>query len=129
MKEKYNILTIGNSTTILTTIFLALFGALLGYLSSKGINLPVTAETLTSIALALVFAIFGYYNAKNHNTLFDNETDTIYIPIDNLDDDQITAINNYINKAIEKNIIHNETDYSEDPAQAYDEVGDEDDTQ
>lgn len=119
-----------NISTILTTIFLALFGALLGYLSSKGINLPVTAETLTTIAIGIIFAIFGYYNAKNHNNLFDEEKDTIYIPIDNLDDDQITAINNYINKAIEKNLKHEETDYSEDPAIAYEESdGEIDDTQ
>lgn len=109
-----------NMSTILTTIFLALFGALLGYLSSKGINLPVTAETLTTIALTLVFAIFGYYNAKHHNNLFDEEKDTIYIPIDNLDDNQIDAINNFINNCIEKNLQHSDV-YSDDPAGAYEE--------
>ena len=62
-----------NISTILTTIFLAVFGVLIGYLASKGINLPVTAETLTSIVVELIFTIFGYYNAKNHNDLFKAE--------------------------------------------------------
>lgn len=91
-----NYLEFKNISTILTTIFLALFGALIGYLSSKGINLPVTAETLTSIALAIIFAVFGYYNAKNHNDLFDKENDTAHIPVP-LTQAQIDAIQNFIN--------------------------------
>lgn len=91
-----NYLEFKNVSTILTTIFLALFGALIGYLSSKGINLPVTAETLTTIALTLIFTIFGYYNAKNHNDLFDEENDTVHIPVP-LTQAQIDAIQNFIN--------------------------------
>lgn len=91
-----NYLEFKNVSTILTTIFLALFGALIGYLSSKGINLPVTAETLTTIALTLIFTIFGYYNAKNHNDLFDKENDTVHIPVP-LTQAQIDAIQNFIN--------------------------------
>lgn len=95
-KTMSNYLEFKNISTILTTIFLALFGALIGYLSSKGINLPVTAETLTSIALAIIFAVFGYYNAKNHNDLFDKENDTAHIPVP-LTQAQIDAIQNFIN--------------------------------
>ena len=95
-KTMSNYLEFKNISTILTTIFLALFGALIGYLSSKGINLPVTAETLTSIALAIIFAVFGYYNAKNNNDLFDKENDTAHIPVP-LTQAQIDAIQNFIN--------------------------------
>ena len=119
-----------NISTILTSVLLTLFGLLLGYLSTLGLNLPVTADVLASITGGIILAVFSWYNAKHHNNLFDEEKDTIYIPIDNLDDDQITAINNYINKAIEKNLKHEETDYSEDPAIAYEETdGEIDDTE
>jgi len=119
-----------NISTILTSVLLTVFGLLLGYLASMGLNLPVTADALASITGGIILAVFSWYNAKHHNNLFDEEKDTIYIPIDNLDDDQITAINNYINKAIEKNLKHEETDYSEDPAIAYEENdGEIDDTQ
>lgn len=114
-------LELRNISTILTSVLLTLFGLLLGYLASMGLNLPVTADALASIVGGIILAVFSWYNAKHHNNLFDEEKDTIYIPIDNLDDDQITAINNYINKAIEKNLKHEETDYSEDPAIAYEE--------
>lgn len=117
MNNKY--LQFKNISTILTTIFLALFGLILGYLASKGINLPVTAETLTTIAVGVIFTIFGYYNAKHQNNLFDEETDTIYIPVDNLSEHQIDAINNFIEKAINTNLKHNEDIFSDDPASAY----------
>ena len=97
-------LKLNNISTILTTIFLAIFGVLIGYLASKGINLPVTAETLTSLVVGLIFTIFGYYNAKHHNDFFDQDTDTIYIPIDNLTDEQIDTINTMIDKAISENL-------------------------
>ena len=120
MKKKYNILTIGNSTTILTTIFLALFGAIIGYLSSKGINLPITAETLTTITLTLVFLLFGYINAKNHNTFWDKNTDEIHIPTE-LSEDQIRHI---------QDLIHYYTQDENDEASATAEdnipIGDED---
>ena len=95
MREKYNILTIGNSTTILTTIFLGIFGAIIGYLSSKGINLPITAETLTTITVSLIFLLFGYINAKNHNTFWDKNTDEIHIPTE-LSEEQVAEIEQLI---------------------------------
>lgn len=97
-----NYLKFENVSTILNSLFLTLFGLILGYLTSMGLNLPVTAECLTSVAVGIVLFVFSYYNAKHQNTLFDN--DTIYIPVDRLDKNQIDAINNYIEKAIEKNI-------------------------
>lgn len=95
MKKKYNILTIGNSTTILTTIFLALFGAIIGYLASKGINLPVTAEQLTTITVSVIFLIFGYINAKNHNTFWNKDTDEINIPT-HMSEEQVAEIEQLI---------------------------------
>lgn len=116
-----------NISTILTTIFLTIFGLLLGYLTSKGIDLPITAETLTSLTLGIIFAIFGYYNAKNHNTFFDKDEDVIYIPIDELDKHQIDAINNFIETAIQTNLKHEEKRLDDiDPASEYEKIGDED---
>lgn len=113
-----NYLEFRNISTILTSIFLSIFGLIIGYASSQGLELPVTAEALTTIAMGLIFAVFSYYNAKNHNNLFDKETDTIYIPLDDLSEGQVTAINNFINNCINKNLEH---DYSDDPASAYTE--------
>lgn len=99
-----NYLKFNNISTILTTIFLAIFGALLGYLASNGINLPVTAETLTAITVGLIFLVFGYYNAKHHNDLFDKDTDTIYIPVDDLNEEQVDFINGIIEQAVSDNL-------------------------
>jgi len=110
-----------NISTILTSILLTVFGLLLGYLASMGLNLPVTADALASITGGIILAVFSWYNAKHHNNLFDDETDTIYIPIDNLTDNQIESINNFINNAIETNLKHENTDYGDDPASAYEE--------
>ena len=95
-------LKFNNATTILTTIFLTIFGLLLGWLTSKGLNLPITAETLTSIVVGLIMFYFSIQNAKNPNDMF--EEDTIYIPIDNLTDEQLDFINGIIEKTIEDNL-------------------------
>ena len=114
-----------NISTILTSVFLTIFGLILGFCASKGLNLPITAESLTSIAIGIVFFAFSYYNAKHHNNFFDEETDTIYIPIDDLDDNQIKAINNFIEKAIETNLKHENEITDTDPAGEYENIGDE----
>ena len=110
-----------NISTILTSVLLTVFGLLLGYLSTLGLNLPVTADALATIVGGIILAVFSYYNAKHHNDLFNEAEDTIYIPIDNLTDNQIDSINNFINNCIDKNIQHDQTDYSEDPSIAYEE--------
>ena len=108
-----------NISTILTSILLTVFGLLLGYLATLGLNLPVTADALASITGGVILAVFSWYNAKHHNNLFNDETDTIYIPIDNLTDNQIESINNFINNAIETNLKHQDTDYNDDHTRAY----------
>ncbi len=95
-----------NFSTILTSLFLTIFGLIIGYATSKGLNLPFTAETATTVTVGVILAVFSYYNAKHQNNLFDSETDTVYIPIDNLTDGQVKAINNYIENIIEKNMEH-----------------------
>lgn len=107
-----------NISTILTSVFLTVFGLILGYAASRGLNLPITAETATSITVGVILFAFSYFNAKHHNDLFDEETDTIYIPIDNLTDEQIDTINNMIDKAISENI--NDEIEQIDPALEYD---------
>ena len=116
--KKY--LELKNFSTILTSILLTLFGLLIGYATSRGINLPFNAEIATSITSGAILFAFSYYNAKHHNDLFDEETDTIYIPIDNLTDEQIDTINNMIDKAISENI--NDEIEQIDPALEYEEI-------
>lgn len=112
-----------NFSTILTSLFLTLFGLIIGYATSKGLNLPFTAETATTITVGVILFAFSYFNAKHQNTLFDSETDTVYIPIDGLNDNQITAINNYIKNIVEKNLEH-VNEYSDiDPSLEYEEEG------
>lgn len=90
-------LKFNNVSTILTSIFLTVFGLVLGYATSMGLNLPVTADTLTTIAVGIVMFIFSYYNAKYHNDLFDKSSDTIKIPVKDLSDEQVDLINEIIN--------------------------------
>ena len=89
-----------NFSTILNSILLTIFGLIIGYATSKGLNLPFTAELATTITSTIILAIFSYYNAKHQNTLFDSEKDTIYLPVDILTPEQITLINEYIDKTI-----------------------------
>lgn len=101
-------LKFNNVSTILTSIFLTIFGLIIGYATSKGLNLPFTAETATTVTVGVILFAFSYFNAKHQNDLFDSETDTVYIPIDGLNDNQITAINNYIENIVERNLKHDE---------------------
>lgn len=101
----------------MTSVFLTIFGLIIGYATSKGLHLPFSAETATTVTVGVILFAFSYYNAKYKNNLFDEETDTIYIPIDNLSDQQINAINNFIEKAVQKN-MGQEIPYI-DPASEY----------
>ena len=89
-------LKFNNVSTILTSVFLTIFGLILGYAASKGMNLPVTADTLASIAAGIVMFIFSYFNAKYHNDIFDKDSDTLKIPADELTDEQVDLINEII---------------------------------
>jgi len=94
-------------STILNIILLTIFGLLIGYRASIGLNLPVNAETLTSIGTGLILLCFSYYNARNPNTLFDADADTIYLNVDELDEQQVRAINNFIENSINSNLKNN----------------------
>ena len=98
-----NYLEFKNFSTILNTIIVIICGYLIGLLASFGLALPVTASELAAIVTAIVFGIFGYYNAKHQNDIFDEETDTVYIPVDDLSKNQIDAINNFIENCLSKN--------------------------
>ena len=125
MKAK-NYLEFRNISTIITSILLTVFGAILGYLSSIGLNLPVSADVLATIVGGIILAIFSYYNAKNHNTFFNEDEDTIYIPIDQLDKNQIDAINKFIENTINVNLNEsNNWEIEIDPALEY-EKGEDD---
>lgn len=106
------LLTINNISTILTSIFLTIFGLIIGYATSQGLNLPITAETLTTITVGIILFLFSYINAKKHNTFFDKDQDTITIPLEDVTDEQISLI---------KNIINNTEILDVDPALEYEE--------
>lgn len=97
MNEEDKYLTIGNATTVINSLILIVAGYIIGGLASIGFNLPVSQAELASILTAIIFGVFSYINAKKHNNLFDNETDTITIPVNQLNEAEITAIQNFIN--------------------------------
>lgn len=115
--ELDNYITIGNATTILNTVFVIIAGYVIGFLISIGINLPITDVQLASIFTAICFAVFGYVNAKYHNNFWDKEEDTLNIPLADLTDAQVKAIQNFINYQTTKN---NNEIADLDPASEYD---------
>lgn len=96
MTKQNNFLNIGNITTILNSIFLILLGYIVPYLVSLGFNIPWDISVMASFLTAIVLGIFSYFNASRHNNFFDEDTDTVHIPVP-LTQAQIDAIQNFIN--------------------------------
>ena len=96
MTKQNNFLNIGNITTILNSIFLILLGYIVPYLISLGFNIPWDISVMASFLTAIVLGIFSYFNASRHNNFFDEDTDTVHIPVP-LTQAQIDAIQNFIN--------------------------------
>ena len=65
MKKNY----IGNITTIVKTILLVFAGWCIGYLVSKGINLPISEEELSEIFFMILCFGWAYLDAKHPNSL------------------------------------------------------------
>ena len=124
---------IGNMTTIVNTIVLAVAGLIIGVLSANGINLPIDQTSLAGVLGVIVFTIFGIINAKYHNTYFDDDTDTLTVNVDGLTDNQISAIQNFVDNIQEKYVFNvGGKDYSKlndaqiediDPAFDYEDDG------
>ena len=68
MQEETNI--IGNSTTIINTIIVAIAGIIFGKYGATLLQLGIDQTILIQILSFIVFTAFAYINAKNHNTLF-----------------------------------------------------------
>lgn len=96
MTKQNNFLNIGNITTILNSIFLILLGYIVPYLVSLGFNIPWDISVMASFLTAIVLGIFSYFNASRHNNFFDEDNDTVHIPVP-LTQAQIDAIQNFIN--------------------------------
>lgn len=96
MTKQNNFLNIGNITTILNSIFLIILGYIVPYLISLGFNIPWDISVMASFLTAIVLGIFSYFNASRHNNFFDEDTDTVHIPVP-LTQAQIDAIQNFIN--------------------------------
>ena len=92
MTKQNNFLNIGNITTILNSIFLIILGYIVPYLVSLGFNIPWDISVMASF----LTAIFSYFNASRHNNFFDEDNDTVHIPVP-LTQAQIDAIQNFIN--------------------------------
>ena len=95
MKEKYNILTIGNSTTIINTIIVALAGFIFAGIGSTLLQFGIDQTLLTQIIGTIVATIFAIINAQNHNTFWDKNTDEINIPTE-LSEEQVAEIEQLI---------------------------------
>ena len=61
---------IGNSTTIVNTIIVAIAGIIFGKYGATLLQLGIDQTILIQIISFIVFTTFAYINAKNHNTLF-----------------------------------------------------------
>ena len=96
MTKQNNFLNIGNITTILNSIFLIILGYIVPYLVSLGFNIPWDISVMASFLTAIVLGIFSYFNASRHNNFFDEDTDTVHIPVP-ITQAQIDAIQNFIN--------------------------------
>lgn len=92
-----------NFSTILNSILLTVFGLIIGYATSKGINLPFDAKLATTITSGIILLAFSYFNAKHKNSLFDEETDTITIPLEELSETQIGELQSIINQFTNNN--------------------------
>lgn len=95
MKEKSKII-IGNVTTIITTISFMIGGLILGVLTAHGLNIPISESGLAGVIGLIITTAFAYINAKYHCTFFNEDTDEIIINLDNLTDEEITAIQQFI---------------------------------
>lgn len=70
---------IGNITTLVKYVSMLIAGWFIGYLVSKGLNLPITTEELSQIISAIIFLLLAHIDATNPNTFFNQkptETET-----------------------------------------------------
>lgn len=65
---------IGNGTTIVNTIIVAIAGIIFGKWGATLLQLGIDQTILVQIISFIVFTVFAYFNAKNHNTYFDDKT-------------------------------------------------------
>lgn len=61
---------VGNSTTIVNTIIVAIAGIIFGKWGATLLQLGIDQTILIQILSFIVFTAFAYINAKNNNTLF-----------------------------------------------------------
>lgn len=74
MTEQNNL--IGNSTTIINTLIVAIAGIIFGKYGATLLQLGIDQTILIQILSFIIFTAFAYINAKNHNTYF-NKTETV----------------------------------------------------
>lgn len=132
MNEKKEI-WIGNATTVVNSIVLAIAGLIIGVLASYGINLPIDQTALAGVLGLIVFFIFSLINAKFHCTFFDKDADTLTVDISSLSDNQVQAIQNFVNNCTvnvagkDFNKLNDAQLEDIDPASEYEDFGDDED--
>lgn len=67
---------IGNSTTIINTIIVAVAGIIFGKWGATLLQLGIDQKILVEIISFVVFTVFAYVNAKHHNNLFDGQAES-----------------------------------------------------
>lgn len=60
---------IGNVTTIGKIIAMPIAGWAIGFLASKGLNLPIDQQTLSECIFVLILFVWGLFDAKYPNAL------------------------------------------------------------
>ena len=128
MTSENNKIIIGNVTTIINTLALMFAGLIIGVLSAFGLKLPIDQYGLASIIGLIIATGFAYVNAKYHCTFFDKDEDIIRVDASNLTENQIQAIQNFVDNCTDEKVINkfndsvNPTQIEEiDPASEYEE--------
>lgn len=132
MNEKKQII-IGNATTVVNSIIVAFAGLIIGVLGAWGIKLPVDQTGLAGVIGLVVFFLFSIINAKYHNTYFNDDENTLTVDISGLTDNQVDAIQNFVDNCTVKVGNKNFNKYNDsqiediDPAINYEDIGDNED--
>lgn len=128
MTSESNRIIIGNVTTIINTLALMFAGLIIGVLSAFGLKLHIDQYGLASIIGLIIMSAFAYINAKYHCNFFDKDEDIIKVDVSNLTENQIQAIQNFVDNCTDEKVINkfndsvNPTQIEEiDPASEYEE--------
>ena len=80
---------IGNISTIIKYISMISAGYLIGYLATKGLNLPIDQVQLAEIISTIIFAILAYVDSRYPNTFKFLGNDVSHVPVEDILDEPL----------------------------------------